>query len=90
MLTLKTTCSVPKSKVIFSSNTNQTTTNIISTILNIDIIKDLESYLGILVITGKKEKVSYAFIINRVKKKLLGWKANSLYWMYHSSSEFLL
>jgi hypothetical protein len=43
----------------------------------VDKVNDLRKYLGILVITGKKEMSSYAFIVDKVKNKLSGWKSIS-------------
>lgn len=43
-----------------------------------DITNDLSSYLGVIIITCRNGKDAYAFIIDKVRSKLTGWKAKSL------------
>ncbi|KAJ1439454.1 hypothetical protein SESBI_02390 [Sesbania bispinosa] len=43
-----------------------------------DQTEDLGTYLGFLIIHGRTSKSTYATIIDKVRKKLAGWRANSL------------
>lgn len=40
--------------------------------------KDLGSYLGIPIITGRKGREDFSYAVDKVRRKLTGWKAKSL------------
>jgi len=67
-----------KSKVFFSKNTNPNIVTNLSGILDIEETKDLGCYLGAPVIHQKISKHSFSFLIDKMRKKLTGWKENSL------------
>ena len=47
-------------------------------IFNIAYCKSLEKYLGCPIFQGRRWKTTFHDIINEVKARLVGWKANSL------------
>ncbi|KAJ1418524.1 hypothetical protein SESBI_15821 [Sesbania bispinosa] len=67
-----------KSRVFFSKNIDQITAQGISNILSMDRTEDLGVYLGFPVLHGRISKNTYPPIIDKVRKKLVGWKASSL------------
>lgn len=46
--------------------------------LHIGVTKDLGHYLGVPMITGRKENDMHTYIVDRIRKKLSGWKAKNL------------
>lgn len=67
-----------KSKIMFSPNINDILGSQFSNILEFETTNDLSSYLGVPIITGRKGKDAYAFIVDKVRSKLTGWKAKTL------------
>lgn len=67
-----------KSKVYYSRNVSQLFASELSQVRGIDATSDLSHYLGMPIITGRKGKVEYSIINDRVRSKLTGWKATSL------------
>lgn len=50
----------------------------ISAQLEIVAIENLGQYLGIPIITGRKGKVDFSFVVDKIRFKLSGWKATTL------------
>lgn len=67
-----------KSCVLFSQNTPQPVAEALSTQLGIPMASDLGRYLGFPILTGRKEKADYSFLVDKVRRKLTGWKASTL------------
>lgn len=49
-----------------------------SALLDIPIALDLCRYLGFPIITGRKDKAYYSFLVDKIHSKLTGWKASTL------------
>lgn len=67
-----------KSKIFFSKNLNFQDTEQISQALGIAKTEDIGIYLGAPMIHQRSSKHTFNFILDKMKKKLVGWKANSL------------
>jgi mannosylglycoprotein endo-beta-mannosidase len=67
-----------KSKVFFSKNITRNLAESLSDILDIEETKDLGFYLGAPMLHQRISKQSFSFLIEKMKKKLAGWKASSL------------
>lgn len=70
--------SLAKSHVFFSNNVPEDTTSRLSQELGIQITSDLGVYLGAPMIHQRASAQSYKFVLDRMRKKLSGWKATSL------------
>ncbi|GLT28068.1 hypothetical protein SLA2020_030250 [Shorea laevis] len=64
-----------KSKILFSKNVNQDRRKAICNILGFSQTESLGKYLGFSISSKKARKQDYAFIIDKVRNKLDGWKA---------------
>jgi hypothetical protein len=67
-----------KSQVFFSNNVSGDLASTLSRDLGIEITKDLGVYLGAPMLHRRASKSDYEFILDKMRKKLSGWKANSL------------
>lgn len=67
-----------KSSVFFSKNTNLELQQNISAALGIPKVMDMGKYLGVPSFHGRLMKDTFAGILDRIRLKLAGWKANSL------------
>ncbi|XP_074290991.1 uncharacterized protein LOC141617725 [Silene latifolia] len=67
-----------KSKVFFSSNVDEAEILPIITELNIEKIEDLGMYLGMPIINGRVTRDTFDYVVQRVDKRLSGWKAKNL------------
>nr|GEV34889.1 putative ribonuclease H protein At1g65750 family [Tanacetum cinerariifolium] len=67
-----------KSYVCFSSNVLEERANEVSGILGIDHTDDLGFYLGMPTINGRVTKATFQHIIDKVYKRLSGWKAKCI------------
>lgn len=67
-----------KSRVYFSKNTPQSVKHSLGTQMGISATDDLGPYLGVPFISGRKGRDNYAFVVDKIKKTLAGWKAASL------------
>lgn len=67
-----------KSCVMFSTNTPPSVAATISQIMGISETANLGRYLGILIISGRKGKTDFSFLVDKIRSKLSGWKASSL------------
>jgi hypothetical protein len=67
-----------KSQVFFSNNVSGGLASDLSQDLGIQITKDLGVYLGAPMLHKRASKSDYEFILDKMRKKLSGWKANSL------------
>lgn len=70
--------SLHKSKVFFSKNLSNDVAANLSSVLGINRPDDLGVYLGAPLLHQRASKHSSSFIIEKMKKKLSGWKASSL------------
>ncbi|CAN1824009.1 Putative ribonuclease H protein At1g65750 [Linum perenne] len=70
--------SLDKSRVFFSKNTQCANRRNICRSLGIAETTDLGRYLGVPVIHGRVRKDTFSYIIERIDKKLDGWKRNTL------------
>ena len=64
--------SFEKSHLLFSTNVSPLLANQISEVANIPYTDDLGFYLGMPSINGRVSKVTFQYILDRVKKKLTG------------------
>ncbi|CAN1746300.1 Putative ribonuclease H protein At1g65750 [Linum perenne] len=67
-----------KSKVFFSKNTPRILSREITNCLGIEATQDLGRYLGAPILHGRVTKQSYAFLLDRLDKRLAGWKGENL------------
>lgn len=67
-----------KSCVMFSANTPNSMAAAISATLGIAETSHLGHYLGIPVISGRKGKADFSFLVDKIRSKLAAWKASSL------------
>lgn len=70
--------SFDKSTVFFSSNVPDTIATDLSQELGIQATNDLGVYLGAPMIHQRTSALSYKFVLDKMRKKLSGWKAHSL------------
>lgn len=62
----------------FSNNISDDYSSVLSQALGISAAKDLGKYLGGPMLHQRMSKYSFSFILDRMKRKLSGWKANTL------------
>ncbi|CAN1804498.1 Putative ribonuclease H protein At1g65750 [Linum perenne] len=67
-----------KSRIYFSSNVRRPLQVQICSIFGMQGTQDLGRYLGVPIIHGRNLKHLYRYLIERIDKKLAGWKVNSL------------
>lgn len=67
-----------KSKVFFSSNTDPDLVTDLSRTLGIEKIQDLGTYLGAPLLHQRSSRNAYAYVLEKMKKKLSVGEANSL------------
>ncbi|CAN1219300.1 Putative ribonuclease H protein At1g65750, partial [Linum perenne] len=67
-----------KSRVYFSAKVSRSVQHRISSCLGIRPTQDLGRYLGVPLIHGRNSKQKYLYLIERIERKLAGWKVNSL------------
>lgn len=65
-----------KSRVIFSKNTDSSTRRCITNMLGIEESEEIGKYLGFPMDLTASRASSFNFIVDKVKDKLSGWKAN--------------
>ena len=63
-----------KSSIYFSSNTDGRQRDWIKTKLNVTEVERFESYLGLPTLVGRSKYQAFAFLKDKVWKKLQGWK----------------
>ncbi|XP_058757456.1 uncharacterized protein LOC131630719 [Vicia villosa] len=67
-----------KSEVSFSKNVGENTQAIIRNHLNVNTVSNHSKYLGLPVILGRSKKVVFSLVVERVWKKIKGWKEKFL------------
>lgn len=67
-----------KSQVFFSANVNDDLASSLSQALGVNITNDLGKYLGVPMLHQRVSKHPFSFILDKLKKKLSGWKASTL------------
>lgn len=67
-----------KSKINLSSNVDSFLVLEISGLANIPCTKDIGTYLGLLLINGRKAYVSFQYLLDKLNKKSSGWKIDTL------------
>ncbi|CAN1801902.1 Putative ribonuclease H protein At1g65750 [Linum perenne] len=67
-----------KSRVFFSKNATTAFRRRACNHLGVHETQDLGRYLGVPIIHGRITKETYGFILDRMRKKLDGWKCNTL------------
>lgn len=67
-----------KSCILLSQNTPLGMVTSISNLLGIEVITNIGRYLGMPIISGRKGKADFSFLIEKVHSKLSGWKTSSL------------
>ncbi|XP_050242023.1 uncharacterized protein LOC126690976 [Quercus robur] len=67
-----------KSRVFFSPNIDPDQRDVLSSILGFSATTNLGKYLGFPINHPGRQRHDFGFILDRVKKKLAGWKANLL------------
>lgn len=67
-----------KSSVFFSSNTLVNTREAIAEVLSIPVNENLGVYLGLPTLWGSSKRKALAYVKERLRQKLEGWKANIL------------
>ncbi|CAN1130010.1 Putative ribonuclease H protein At1g65750 [Linum perenne] len=67
-----------KSRVYFCKNIPQDKASEIVSILGISATRDLGRYLGVPILHGRVTKHTYSYILDRLDRKLAGWKADNL------------
>ncbi|GLT55618.1 hypothetical protein SLA2020_287230 [Shorea laevis] len=67
-----------KSKILFSPNVNHLVQDRICSTLGIQVTSYIGKYLGIPLFSKRPTKKAFDFILDRAKKKLVGWKAKLL------------
>lgn len=70
--------SFQKSHVFFSGNVQEWDAENLSQALGIQLTEDLGRYLGVPMIYQWVSVSSYKFVLDKMRKKLFGWKAHSL------------
>ena len=69
---------IDKSSIYFSNNTSLQHGEVIKALLGVKEVDRFESYLGLPTLVGQKKYHTFAFIKDRVWKKLQGWKGKML------------
>ncbi|XP_050386353.1 uncharacterized protein LOC126802719 [Argentina anserina] len=72
--------SVEKSSVYFSPNTPEQMVLLISEMMGFAPVIDPGKYLGMPSLWGRSKKDALGYIMDRVKKKVVGWKQKTLSW----------
>lgn len=72
------TINFEKSSLMFSSNVPQSTADDIIGLAGIPHTKDIGVYLGLPMINGRVSKNSFGYLLDKLHKKLAGWKADTL------------
>ena len=72
------TISEAKSRVFFSPNVDQSDSEALSDILGFQSTTNLGKYLGFPIHHRGASNQDFNFVLDKVKKKLAGWKANLL------------
>ena len=67
-----------KTNIFFSSNTHQDIQVRIQHLLGVPTIRQYERYLGLLVFVGRAKRQGFAYIKERIWKKIQGWKEKLL------------
>ncbi|CAN1164676.1 Putative ribonuclease H protein At1g65750 [Linum perenne] len=67
-----------KSRAYFSKNVSRSLVQAVCGALEIQATQDLGRYLGVPIIHGRNSKHLYQYLIDRMEKKLAGWKVGSL------------
>lgn len=67
-----------RSHVFFSKNVPRDLAADLSRRLNVQHTEDIGRYLGVHMIHHRKSKAHFDFILDKMHKKLSGWKSNSL------------
>ncbi|CAN1170479.1 Putative ribonuclease H protein At1g65750 [Linum perenne] len=67
-----------KSLIFCSKNTDRNTSRLVAARLGIPLTQNLGRYLGVPVLHGRTSSATYQCILDRLDKKLSGWKAKSL------------
>lgn len=67
-----------KSQVFFSLNTSEELATSLSAALGVNITKDLGVYLGAPMLHQRLSKHSFTFVLDKMRRKLSGWKASKL------------
>ncbi|XP_024163967.1 uncharacterized protein LOC112170934 [Rosa chinensis] len=67
-----------KSSVVFSNNVNEVTQQELVAILNIQCLKEHDKYLGLPMKVGRSKSAIFAYIKEKLAKKLVNWKAKIL------------
>jgi len=70
--------SASKSRIYFSPNTHASEMANVCNVLGIEPTDDLGKYLGVPTINGRVKKSQYQYILDRISKKLAGWKTSCL------------
>ena len=70
---------VAKSRVFFSPNVELDQRDFLSDILEFNSTPNLRKYLGLPLKHVRDHKHDFDFVLDRVKKKFAGWKANLLF-----------
>lgn len=70
--------SFQKSRVFFFVNVQEREAANLSQALGVQLTEDLGRYLGVPMILQRVSVSSYKFVLDKMRKKLFGWKANSL------------
>lgn len=69
-------------KVMFSKGTGQRKHDLFTKLLGIPMVRRIKTVLGIPTKIGKSKNVKFNFILDRVRKKLKMWEANSLFFAW--------
>lgn len=69
---------VAKSKLLVSKNTPSSLARCISQQVEIPLTQDLGVYLGMPLLHGRATKRTYGFLVDKVRKRLSGWKSRLL------------
>ncbi|XP_021726206.1 uncharacterized protein LOC110693390 [Chenopodium quinoa] len=70
--------SLPKSRVFFSQNVHKDAQKGISEALGMDVTEDLGFYLGMPTLTNTVTKQTYAYLCEKIDRRLSGWKSKYL------------
>ncbi|GMJ10780.1 hypothetical protein like AT3G24255 [Hibiscus trionum] len=70
--------SVAKTQIFFSKNCDPNVCIDLGQRLGFEVVGDLEKYLGVPLLHERVTKATYAYLLDRMEKRLAGWVANSL------------